>query len=73
MKEPGNFAKYSVGTGMENNALILRALGWNSFRSATKILYTGFLVGKIHLIIIKTWVSLETFINYNGCTDHFRD
>ncbi len=59
LKSGGTFAEYGVGTGMENNTLVLRALGWKGFWAGNEELAFEISCPKESFHYKKTWISVE--------------
>lgn len=59
LKDVGVFAEYGVGTGMENNTLILRTLGWRGFWVGNEELAFKINCPKNDFHYAKTWITLE--------------
>jgi hypothetical protein len=58
----GTFAEYGVGTGMENNTLVLRAMGWKGFWVGNENLAFEINCPEDSFKYIKSWITLENIV-----------
>ena len=58
----GTFAEFGVGTGMENNTLVLRALGWKGFWVGNENLAFEINCPEDSFTYIKSWITLENIV-----------
>lgn len=58
----GIFAEFGVGTGMENNTLVLRAMGWKGFWVGNENLAFEVNCSEDSFKYIKSWITLENIV-----------
>lgn len=58
----GTFAEFGVGTGMENNTLVLRAMGWKGFWVGNENLAFEINCPENSFQYIKSWITLENIV-----------
>lgn len=60
--ERGRFAEFGVGNGLENNTIILGALGWRGFWVGGEDLAFGTPKARLHYI--KDWITLDNVVRH---------